>query len=175
MTNLVKRKSRPLGLFLVILGWSLTIGWLLSFATSVQAVDPNSPIGTVDIVPPQYQLAQELYLENCSTCHIAIPPAVFPSQTWNNLVQDSQHYGVQLKPLIDPPRFLVLKYLSTFSRSQLPDEPTPYRFSQSRYLRALHPGVKLPNPISLGSCISCHPGVNEYNFRTLSSEYEQQK
>ncbi len=178
MSNLVKRKSRqlkrrPLGLFLVILAWSLTMGWLLASTTSVYSATPASEVGTVDVVPAQYQLGQELYLNNCSTCHIAIPPAVLPTQTWKNLLEDSQHYGAQLQPLVDPPRILVWRYLSTFSRTQLKEEATPYRVNNSRYFKALHPQVDLPRPLQIGSCASCHPSASDYNFRKLSQEWEK--
>ncbi|MBD0262721.1 MAG: cytochrome C [Tolypothrix sp. Co-bin9] len=174
MSNLVKRKSRPtkrkfIGLMVIILAWSLAMGWLLALASNVQGA--TNVVGTVDVVPAQFQLGQELYLENCSNCHIPIPPAVFPTQTWKNLLQDSQHYGAQLKPLVDPPRILVWRYLSTFSRAQLRDEQTPYRFSDSRYFKALHPKVQLPRPIQVGSCVSCHPSATDFNFRSLSPEW----
>ncbi|MBW4448599.1 MAG: cytochrome C [Hassallia sp. WJT32-NPBG1] len=175
MSNLVKRKSRPtkrkfIGLMVIILAWSLAMGWLLALASNVQGA--TNVVGTVDVVPAQFQLGQELYLENCSNCHIPIPPAVFPTQTWKNLLQDSQHYGAQLKPLVDPPRILVWRYLSTFSRAQLRDEQTPYRLSDSRYFKALHPKVQLPRPIQVGSCASCHPSATDFNFRSLSPEWK---
>ncbi|MUG99793.1 cytochrome C [Scytonema sp. UIC 10036] len=149
MTNNQKLKRKPLGFLLVILAWSLAMGWLLAMATHAQGKLPtSSEVGTVDVVPAQQRLGQELYLENCSTCHIALPPAVLPTQTWKNLLEDSQHYGVQIKPLVDPPRILVWRYLSAFSRPQLlEDEQIPYRVGNSRYFRALHPQVKLPKPV----------------------------
>ncbi|QMS89834.1 cytochrome C [Nostoc edaphicum CCNP1411] len=165
-------KRQFFGLLLVIVMWSLAMGWLLALATNAQSVTPTAEIGTVDVVPAQYQLGQELYLENCATCHIGIPPAVLPTQTWKNLLQDSQHYGAQLKPLVDPPRILVWKYLSTFSRVQLDDEETPYRLNNSRYFKALHPGVQLPRPVQIGSCVSCHPSASDYNFRRLTAEWQ---
>jgi len=162
-------KRQSFGVMLVILAWSLVIGWLLTSTTSVQA-NPTAEIGTVDVIPARQKLGEEIYIETCSNCHIAIPPAVLPSQTWKNLLQDSQHYGVQLKPLVDPPRILVWGYLSTFSRSQREDEDTPYHVEKSRYFKALHPTVNLPRPVQISSCVSCHPGAGEYNFRRLSSE-----
>jgi len=165
-------KRQFFGLLLVIVTWSLAMGWLLALATNAQSATPTAEIGTVDVVPAQYQLGQELYLENCSTCHIGLPPAVLPTQTWKNLLQDSQHYGAQLKPLVDPPRILVWKYLSTFSRVKRDDEETPYRLNDSRYFKALHPGVKLPRPVQLGSCVSCHQGASDYNFRRLTAEWK---
>jgi hypothetical protein len=167
-----KLRRKPIGLFLVILAWSLAMGWLLASTSNVQAATPSNEIGTVDVVPAQYKLGQELYLENCSTCHIALPPAVLPTQTWKNLLEDSQHYGVELKPLIDPPRVLVWKYLANFSRTQLKEEQTPYRVNDSRVFKALHPRVKLPHPVQIGSCVSCHPSATQFNFRSLTSEWD---
>ncbi|MBO3460900.1 cytochrome C [Aetokthonos hydrillicola Thurmond2011] len=179
MLNIVTRKfserklrRKPIGLFLVILAWSLAMGWLLALTNNVQAAAPSNEIGTVDVVPAQYKLGQDLYLENCSSCHIALPPAVLPTQTWKNLLEDSQHYGVQLKPLIDPPRALVWRYLVNFSRTQLKEDGTPYRVNDSRYFKALHPKVKLPRPVQIGSCVSCHPSAAQFNFRSLTSEWE---
>jgi len=165
----------PLVLFLLLLLWSLAIGWGLALATNAQPTSQNSAseaIATVDPVPQGYQLPQELYLENCASCHIAVPPAVLPTQTWQRLLLDSQHYGTQLKPLGDPSRLLVWNYLRTFSRPLNKDEETPYRVDESRYFKALHPKVKLPRPVQLSSCISCHPSANDYNFRRLTSEWE---
>ncbi len=176
MLNFIKSKShysqikpQNLGLLLVMLTLSLLMGWFLAGGITVQANTTDS-IGTVDVVPSQYQLGQDLYLENCATCHIGIPPAVLPTQTWKNLLQDTQHYGVELKTLVDPPRILVWKYLLTFSRLHLKDDTTPYRINDSRFFKALHPGVKLPNPVKMGSCITCHAGAEKYNFRQFSSD-----
>jgi hypothetical protein len=165
------RKHQRIGFLLLVLTWSLAMGWLMASITHAQSTTP-AEIGTVDAVPQQYQLGQELYLENCTTCHIGIPPAVFPTQTWKDLLQDNQHYGVQIKQLVDPPRILVWRYLSTFSRPKLENEQTPYRFASSRYFKALHPKIKIPKPINASSCVSCHPGANEFNFRRLSGEWQ---
>ncbi len=60
------------------------MGWGLATITSAQPVSTEE-IGTVDIIPDRYQLGQELYLENCASCHIGIPPAVLPTQTWQRV------------------------------------------------------------------------------------------
>ncbi|MEA5593053.1 cytochrome C [Rivularia sp. UHCC 0363] len=171
MSNYIKRRDRkklkknPAGILLVIVIWSLAMGWLLALATNVHAAVPASEIGTVDVIPAQYEMGQKLYLENCSSCHIAVPPSVLPTQTWKNLLQDEQHYGARLKPLVDPTRMLVWRYLSTFSRPHKQEETTPYRVNKSRFFNALHPQVELQRPVQLGSCVSCHPSAIEYNFR----------
>lgn len=169
----LQSKRSPLVLILLLLVWSLIMGWVMALATSAQPTPtPSDTIGTVDRVPQAYELGQQLYRENCSTCHIAVPPAVLPTQTWQRLLQDSQHYGVQLKPLVDPQRLLVWNYLRTFSRSLNKEGEIPYRIGDSRFFKALHPKVKLPRPLQLSSCATCHPGAGEYNFRNLTPEWE---
>ncbi|MGL5805822.1 MAG: cytochrome C, partial [Xenococcaceae cyanobacterium] len=40
------------------------------------------------------QLGQELYLQNCSSCHIPIAAEVLPTDTWRALLSNPQkHYG----------------------------------------------------------------------------------
>ena len=132
----------------------------------------SNQIATVDAVPPRFQLGQELYLENCSGCHIALPPQVLPSQTWRQLLQDTQHYGRQLQPLIDPSRLLIWNYLRTFSRPlNIEEEQLPFRVGRSRFFRAIHPRVEFSQPISVNNCLNCHPAASEYNFRQLTSEW----
>lgn len=151
------------------------MGWGLALVTNAQSAQTASDeIGTVDPIPARYQLGQELYLENCASCHIGVPPAVLPTQTWKQILQDSQHYGVQLPPLINPPRLLVWQYLQTFSRPLTKEEQIPYRLDDSRYFKALHPKVKLPRPVEIGSCVSCHSSAADYNFRRLSPEWQSQ-
>jgi hypothetical protein len=163
---------------LLILLWSVSIGWLTAQATSVLAQTPQiaqkapaDSIGTVDPIGDRYQLGQEVYLENCATCHIALPPQVLPTETWRRLLQDSDHYGQQIRLLVDPSRLLVWNYLQTFSRVQPKDEEVPYRVAKSRYFKALHPRVKTPETLNLNSCLTCHPGASQYNFRKLTPEW----
>ena len=176
----IRRRNKgrsPFVLILLILLWSLAMGWGLASVTNAQPSAENSAsdaIGTVDPVPARYKLGQELYLENCATCHNPVSPAVLPTQTWQQVLQDSQHYGVKLPPLVDPPRLLVWNYLQNYSRSQAKEEETPYRVEDSRYFKALHPQVKLPRPLEITSCVSCHPSAAEYNFRRLTPEWESQ-
>jgi Dihaem cytochrome c len=186
MTKLVKRpikrpevrrrklKGKPAGFLLIILTWSLAMGWLLAIVTNAQGATPtpNPQVGTIDVVPAKYQLGQQVYLENCGTCHLALPPGILPTQTWKNILEDSQHYGVQVKPLVNPQRLLVWRYISTFSRSLLKDEDIPYRVDKSRFFKALHPKVQLKQPVQISSCVSCHPSASEYNFRSLTPEWE---
>lgn len=134
-------------------------------------VAPGASGGTVDPVPRRYQLGQELYLQNCGTCHIALPPAVLPSETWRNLLQDQEHYGQKLPPLIGPDTLILWEYLRNFSRPPAAGEKVPYRVSESRYFKALHPRVKLPRNTKIASCVTCHPSAVQFNFRELTPEW----
>ncbi|XGV99087.1 MAG: diheme cytochrome C [Leptolyngbya sp. BL-A-14] len=189
--HLRKRGRSLIILLLLLLTWSLSLGWGLANAKEPRAIEPvaqpqpassplkpaSSPlkpatIGTVDVVPKGLKLGQELYLENCASCHLGIPPQVMPTETWRQLLQDSQHYGAQIQPLVEPSLQVVWQYLRTFSRPQAAEEDIPYRIYQSRYFKALHPKVKLPTRLGLSSCISCHPGAGKYDFRSLTAEWQ---
>lgn len=166
--------------------WSVCLGIGLAQAAAGQtpAVRPTPAInvaeagvnvvesGAIDPVPARYQLGQQLYLQACASCHIGIPPQVLPIQTWQQLLQDSQHYGITIKPLVSPELQATWGYIQTYSRPTQADEPVPYRVYQSRYFKAIHPRVELPNRLKLTSCATCHPGAGKYDFRTLSSEWQ---
>ncbi|MDJ0553575.1 MAG: diheme cytochrome C [Microcoleaceae cyanobacterium MO_207.B10] len=173
-----KRRRRPpfFLLLLIIFLWSMSSGWVLakiSTATTPKNTD-NQLISNVDVVPPRYQTGLSIYLEKCATCHIGIPPQVLPTETWQIILQDSQHYGVQLPILQDPALQLVWNYLQIASRPKSPQEDRiPYRMASSRYFKALHPKVQLPQELNIKSCVTCHPKVEEFDFRTLSGEWEE--
>lgn len=132
----------------------------------------QATIGTVDVVPANLKIGQDVYLEHCASCHIGLPPQVMPTETWRQLIQDSQHYGAQIQPLVAPNLQIVWQYIRNFSRPQGADEDIPYRVYQSRYFKALHPKVKLPTRVGLTSCVSCHPGAGNYDFRSLTAEWQ---
>jgi hypothetical protein len=174
--NLKPRPKRS-RFFLLLLILFLVIGFGRIMAEATEAIAfsaelAQSVVGTVDPVPPRYQLGQEIYLENCGSCHIALPPQVMPTQTWQGLLQDSEHYGIQIPLLKDPNRLMLWNYLQVFSRPVSEEEPIPYRMAQSRYFKALHPLVKLPRPLNPISCATCHPQADNFNFRSLAPNWE---
>ncbi|WP_228055880.1 diheme cytochrome c [Lusitaniella coriacea] len=164
-----KGRSRLI-LFFLVLVWSIIAGSGIAFA---MGKSPVSRAKSVDFVPEKFQLAQELYLENCGSCHIAIPPAVFPTQTWQQILENpEEHYSVSLKPIIGPELLIMWDYIKIFSRALNEEEETPFRFLGSRYFKALHPRVDFPESVVHTTCASCHPGAREFNFRRLSPEWE---
>lgn len=188
-----ERRRSLLVMVLLLLIWSVCLGMGMAqatdrskaeSATSTEAIAQATPtppsttdhatgaIGTVDVVPARFQLGQKLYLENCATCHIGIPPAVLPSQTWQQLIQDPEHYGATIQPLQAPNIQILWQYLREYSRPLAGGEFTPYRIQQSSIFKALHPRVKFTEPTTLTSCISCHPGAGAYDFRSLTAEWQ---
>lgn len=168
-----RRKRSPAVLLLLLLVWSICVGWGLAITLSASAQTTIPTPGTVDAVGGRFALGKELYLESCASCHIAIPPEVMPSETWRRLLMEpEQHYGVKLEPLLGPSQLVMWDYLRTYSRPLQEKEAVPYRVAESRFFKALHPRVKFPQPAKIGSCVTCHTGVGQFNYRTLSSEWE---
>ncbi|MBD3882910.1 diheme cytochrome C [Phormidium tenue FACHB-886] len=185
------RRSRhrsPVVLILVLLLCSGVLGWGWSQAALPQPLSQSqvpaqtaptqaapaqtAPVETTDPVPERYQLGQQLYLENCATCHVALPPAVMPTRTWAEIMPDSSHYGVQITPLSSLSLQVAWQYISTYSRPLNPGEEVPYRLRQSRYFKALHPKVEFSQPITVSSCAACHPAAAQFNYRSLTREWE---
>ncbi|MEO1403086.1 MAG: cytochrome C [Cyanobacteria bacterium J06635_1] len=160
-------RSLLIGLAIVcFLGMGTGLSQALASEPLVQTPAADAgPEGAFEPVTPEFQLGQDFYLESCGACHIAVPPAVLPQQTWRVLLTDSDHYGLQLEPL---PRFnarLVIDYLSIYSRPRHNQRVLPFRLSESAYFQALHPDVEFPQTPTLTTCISCHPSAEAFNFR----------
>jgi hypothetical protein len=58
-------------------------------------------------------------------------------------------------------------YLKAFSRPEVANKPIPYRMKESRFFKALHPKVDFPQPVSPSSCVTCHPGAAQFDYRSL--------
>lgn len=186
----LKRRS-PLGLFLLLLLWSIILGLGLAQAatpfsspsspsslsgdknatTIAQVINPD-PEGLIDPVPPELQLGQELYLENCATCHVALPPAVMPTESWREILTQPEHYGAQITPPVQPGLQIIWNYVSVYSRPLKQDEPVPFRLRSSRYFKALHPEVEFADRVTVRSCASCHPAAEQFNYRRLTPDWE---
>lgn len=183
-----KRGRSSVVLVFLLLVWSICLGWgmAIAFSSNQAAIAIGTPTqpdvvaqatpeqtGTVDPVAPRYQIGKELYLENCASCHVPLPPEVLPSETWRRLLlEPEQHFGQQLKPLIGPSLVIMWEYLKTYSRPETAKKPLPYRISESPYFKALHPRVKFTQTVKSASCVICHPGASQYNYRRLTPEWE---
>lgn len=181
-----KRRRRSIwSLVFLLTLWSSFLGWGLSqiqysVATETPLISQNAPspsiettTGSVDPVPPQLKRGETLYRQRCGTCHIALPPQVLPSQTWQTLLPETNHYGVVLPQFQNPELTQTWEYLSFFSRPMKEDglRPIPYRIQRSGFFKILHPDVEFAESVTPDTCIRCHPGVSELNFRQLSPEW----
>lgn len=136
---------------------SLILGWGVSHALETKSVDQATG---------NFKIGEELYLESCATCHIPIPPAVLPAETWKTILESpGTHYGVQVKDLMRFNQRLIWQYLQHYSRNLLKDELEPKYIAQSRYFFALHPQVKFSAPVSQSTCIECHAGAKQFDYR----------
>ena len=114
------------------------------------------------------ELGKQLYIENCSSCHVPIPAEVLPTTSWEKILKNpTDHYGQTLSPMNRINTRLIWNYLRVNSRLLLSGESTPQYVTNSRYFKALHPQVDLPKPASNQTCISCHPGVEQLNYRQI--------
>ncbi|MEM9771361.1 MAG: hypothetical protein AAF889_07140 [Cyanobacteria bacterium P01_D01_bin.73] len=130
---------------------------------------PADPEGTVDVLPASYWLARDLYRENCGTCHVAVPPATLPVQTWRELLTSEQHYGKVIQPPSRTSTSIIWSYIRDYSRPLREEEPIPYRLDKSRFFRSLHPEVPFPEPVRVNQCATCHPRAEFFNFRLFNN------
>ena len=159
----MKNKYFLTTIIILLVSFSIIIGSL-----TAKAMDINSNTKSVDKVLDNYKIAKEIYLENCSSCHLAIPPAVLPTETWKTILETTNnHYGVRIEGIIRFNQMLMWQYLKTYSRPLLINETEPKFIAQSRYFFALHPNVELPSPVTHNSCLDCHPKAIDFDYRTL--------
>ncbi|WP_287128457.1 hypothetical protein [Candidatus Cyanaurora vandensis] len=143
------------------LGLALVAGGTFWLTQALAQVEPGP-------LPPKYVLGQEQYVQRCNSCHLALPPETFPSQTWRTLLSQSNHYGKNLPEIGSLERQLIYLYLKDYSRTLKEGEAIPYYLSESRYFRALHPKVVLPRPLNTQSCTQCHQGAKQGNYQATA-------
>ncbi|MDX2273447.1 MAG: hypothetical protein NW237_16045 [Cyanobacteriota bacterium] len=139
-----------------ILAISLLLGWQVAAQSSLT----------------QAQIEQSNYVQACGSCHLALPAEVMPSQTWQRLLLDNNHYGQQIPLPTGVPLQLAWNYLKQNSKSLLTRESVPFRLADSRYFKALHLQVDFPRPVRVTSCVDCHLGTDQGNFATLKPEWQ---
>jgi hypothetical protein len=147
--------------------------WLVSWIALLASLMGSLLAGVQaqqDLTPTQ--LAQAQYVRSCGTCHVALPAQVLPTETWQRLLQDPNHYGQQIQPLTGVTFQLAWGYLRPNSRPLRQGEPVPYRLAESRYFRALHLQVDFPTPVRVSGCVDCHPKVEAGDFATLSPNWQ---
>ena len=117
-------------------------------------------------------IGTDIYLQNCASCHIPIPAEVLPTESWQDILNNTQnHYGTALPTSVKVNARLLWAYLRTSSRPANPGETLPQYVTNARYLKALHPQVDLPKPTTHQTCQLCHPSAAKLDYRTLSPDF----
>ncbi len=159
MYSLKRRKTARLLVILGIFLCCLGLGWSLA----AWSLEP---------IPERFTAGRETYLESCKGCHIAIPPQVMPTETWRKLLEKPQNHYSTSVDLLSLSQVLIWDYLRAYSRPLYKDEPLPLYLEQSRYFKALHPRVPLPQPLTEKTCANCHLNANSFDFRSLTPQWD---
>lgn len=184
-----RRRFSPWKTGVLLLMGGIFIGFGLAIALQPTPVIAQG-VKALDPVPSEFALRQQVYVERCGSCHVAIPPALLPQERWRELIQrPEQHFGVNLRqsqgnipPLSNIDIRLMWDYLQATSRNFQNRETLPTQLSGSRFFRALHPkvaescrtiaGINCPDRIAVQTCGVCHPQATDYDYRTLAPGWE---
>lgn len=117
------------------------------------------------------------YQQECAACHMAYPPGLLPSGSWQHLMGSlNKHYGTDAS-LDDA----TLRELSTWltanagTYKRVSEEPPQDRITKSAWFLRKHRAGEVPADVwkrpavgSASNCIACHAGAAKGNF----SEHE---
>lgn len=167
-----RSKKKKKGAIALILALTVAFCSILGGGASLAINHQSLAFGTKSVDKPvgNFVIGKDLYLESCATCHIPIPPAVLPSETWQHILENpGNHYGVRIEGIVRFTQVLMWQYLQQYSRQLLKDETKPKFIAQSRYFFALHPDVEFTSPITHNTCIQCHDRASAFDY-TVTNE-----
>ena len=114
------------------------------------------------------------YEEECSSCHMAYPPALLPKRSWIRIMDNlDDHFGQNAALELDP-KAMILKHLEGFSADSpkasihsrrlarmIPVEDEPLRITDTFFWRRKHGGLKAyvwkrASIESRANCVACH-------------------
>jgi hypothetical protein len=116
-----------------------------------------------------------LYTQECASCHVAYPPGLLPSASWQRVTGGlSRHYGTDAS--LDPAAIRELTaWLSANAGSdrRLREEPPQDRITRSAWFLRKHDEVparawKLPAVKSPSNCTACHAQAEQGDFNEHS-------
>ena len=117
----------------------------------------------------------QAYTQECAGCHLAYPPGMLPSASWQRIMGSlDRHYGSDAS--LDP---ATVKQLSDWLQAsagtykRVAEAPPQNRITRSAWFERKHrdiePAVwKLPGVKSAANCAACHGGAEQGRF----SEHE---
>ena len=127
-------------------------------------------------------VANQLYTDECGSCHFPYQPGFLPERSWRKLMSNlDDHFGDNAE-LSESKNSQLLEYLaqnsadtSDYRRSKkimryIPDSATPLRITETRYFKKEHD--EIPERLvkgneqvkSFSNCDSCHQSANTGSF-----------
>jgi len=123
----------------------------------------------------------DLYVAECASCHMAYPPGLLPTRSWQKMMTTlNKHFGedasLDAASVTELTRYLTdnshttARYTQRMQRN-LPADQTPLRITELDYFKHHHaelpPRLHRDNPKvgSLSNCIACHSNAEKASFR----------
>lgn len=113
----------------------------------------------------------QAYTQECASCHLAYPPGMLPSASWQRIMGSlDRHYGTDasldaatVKQLAD----WLQANAGTYKR--VAEAPPQDRITRSAWFERKHRGIepavwKLPSVKSAAHCAACHGGAEQGRF-----------
>lgn len=111
------------------------------------------------------------YTEECGACHVAYPPGMLPTQSWQRIMAGlDRHYGTDAT--LDPAVFRQLDawlqaHAGTYKR--VAEAPPGDRITRSAWFTRKHHDIDaatwaLPSVKSAANCSACHTGADQGRF-----------
>ncbi|MEO5377657.1 MAG: diheme cytochrome c [Magnetococcus sp. DMHC-6] len=111
------------------------------------------------------------YVKECGACHIAYPPKLLPTASWEKLMSDlTNHFGENAE-LDSAIQTRLTTYLQKSSKPSKSTKQEPLvRISEQRWFTKDHKEIKTKiaksdkETIKLSSCNTCHPNAARGSF-----------
>lgn len=176
MKQNVKRTIKSRYLFSSFTIAALALAWGISFG------DDDDSYGFLKRQPGVAPVTNNLYAEECGSCHFAYPPGLLPAQSWHKIMnQLDDHFGDNAELGGDTKQQL-LSYLTNNSADKVNNrrsrkimrtlsmESAPMRITELPYFKHEHDEIparviKTNDKIaSLSHCDTCHQNAKAGSF-----------
>lgn len=120
---------------------------------------------------PQPKPPLPLYQQECSSCHLAFPPALLPAESWRQLLQSlGNHYGADAAlDAESTARLSAWLQANAAQGKRARNRPSEQRITRSVWFVKKHDEVdeavwKRPGVRSPANCAACHTGAEQGDF-----------
>ncbi len=121
-----------------------------------------------------FALTNQLYSDECGSCHVAYPPQLLPARTWRSIMTGlGEHFGVDASVDAGSAQAL-LAYLEANAGADRAGDGGSMRVTDTRWFRHEHDELpravwQAPEVQSAANCPACHIDAErgDYSERTL--------